>query len=60
MQNQNEFQINQGIHLSNNKKILIVDDDQDNIEILNLFLSHLGHSDITHCYNGKLSQLNTQ
>ena len=35
------------------QRILIVDDDIDNIEILRLFLEHLGFQKIDACLNGK-------
>ncbi len=50
MPNQKEIQTHQVPTLKN---ILIVDDDKDNIEILNLFLNHLGYFNIEHCFNGK-------
>lgn len=53
MQKLNDIQLSQHSKIKYSKKILVVDDDIDNVEILNLFLNHLGYFDIQHCFNGK-------
>ncbi|BFT30014.1 hypothetical protein D210916BOD24_11900 [Alteromonas sp. D210916BOD_24] len=51
MQNRDKIAKTSGIQSSERKQILVIEDDEDTAELLQLFLTHLGH-DVTTYYNG--------